>query len=91
MFVLHLLSRKFLWNKYLQKYFEEFLFYSYLNAIIGSSLDAFMAGKYPDTKLTSYDETIEFCKNDGIVLDDHQVASLRKFWDENPIGLIKFG
>ncbi len=53
--------------------------------------DIFRKGGYPDTKLTSYDETIDFCKNDGIVLDDHQVASLRKFWGENPVGLIDFG
>jgi len=53
--------------------------------------DIFRIGGYPEDLLFSYDDTIKFIQKNNIEYDDIMLNKLKKFWDENPIGLIRFG
>lgn len=53
--------------------------------------DIFRIGGYPNDKLFSLDETLQFCEKKNISLSEDQINRLTKFWAENPIGMIEFG
>lgn len=52
----------------------------------------FRIGKYPEDKLFDFYDTIRFCRvKNNIDLSHEQVGKLRKFWDDYPDGMIRFG
>ena len=51
----------------------------------------FRIGNYPEDILTSLEETLIFCETNKIYLNTEQLIELKQFWNNNPIGLIKFG
>ncbi len=65
--------------------------------------DIFRIGKYPDDKLFSFEETLKFLEDkddrisyhgEGTDRNQHKekaIERLKKFWDENPNGMIDFG
>lgn len=55
--------------------------------------DLFRIGSYADDKLLSLQQTMEFIKNnkDNIWFSENWEDELKKFWHENPNGVIEFG
>jgi len=51
--------------------------------------DLFRIGGYPDTVLTSYNETVEYCKQFDIGED--KLESTYQFFKDHPDGIIEFG
>jgi len=56
--------------------------------------DVFRVGGYPDDKLFSLDDTIEYINNKNCYFDTDMsdtVNTLKEFWDKYPDGMILFG
>lgn len=58
--------------------------------------DIFRVGGYPDDKLFTFDDTIDYIskKENGCYLDkpfDKVVSDLKRFWTKYPNGMIEFG
>jgi hypothetical protein len=53
------------------------------------TFDLFRIGGYPDTVLTSYKQTVEYCKQFNIGED--KLESTYQFFKDHPDGLIQFG
>lgn len=52
----------------------------------------FRVRNYPEDNLLSFQDTMRFCRvKYNVSLNDDQIERLRKFWYENPDGLIQFG
>lgn len=53
--------------------------------------DSFRIGNYPEDKLYSLKETLDFIKLKGNEIYKKDLISLKKFWDNHPDGMIRFG
>jgi hypothetical protein len=53
--------------------------------------DLFRLGGYPEDRLFSYDETMEYCEKKNIELNGEEKKDVRDFWDKFPDGMINFG
>lgn len=60
------------------------------------SHDIFRIWGYPETALLSEEDTIKFCEqfkseNPEMVLTDKEYEKIKRFWNNHPNGLIRFG
>lgn len=56
--------------------------------------DLFRVGDYPETKLFSLEQTLDFIESyeEGRIYKwDSTIPQLKDFWQKNPIGMIEFG
>ena len=53
--------------------------------------DVFRVWGYPEDVLKSLSQTLDYCKERGIDLEEHQLEELKKFWNKYPDGQIYFG
>lgn len=68
-------------------YYKNGIFYEYTNLLH----DVFCVDDYPDDKLTSIQETLNFIKSRHILLDSNQLDILKEFFNTEPKGgLIRF-
>ena len=53
--------------------------------------DTFRKGGYLEDVLLSFKQTLEFCKENEVDLNENQITTLKEFFEKYPDGIIEFG